>query len=117
MVDEPLDPVDPALADEVRTAFAQYCARLGLGAATGDALDPSTDPATSSALDDPMLLSYVVTGSMLLHLAERQALLAAADATTRLRRALGLLLRERTLWSVAPSVPAVDLARLPADPR
>lgn len=94
----------------MRLAFAEYCSRLGLRAE----LDTDTG---SQALDDPLLLSYVVTGSMLLHLPERQALLAAPDARRRLRRALGLLRRESTIWQVAPSVPAVDLARLPADPR
>ncbi|GAB3600162.1 hypothetical protein GCM10027446_33190 [Angustibacter peucedani] len=117
-VDEPADPVDPDLAGEVRAAFAEYCDRLGLGReAELEDGDGDGEGVGASALDDPTLLSYVVTGSMLLHLPERQALLAARDATARLRRALGLLVRERTLWQVAPSVPAVDLARLPADPR
>ncbi len=108
-LEEPPTPVDADLTASARAAFTEYCGRLGLG--SGD------EPDTALALDDPTLLSYVITGSMLLHLPERQALLGAPDASARLRRALGLLVRERILWQVAPSVPAVDLARLPADPR
>lgn len=111
-IDETTGPVAPDLAEAVRQAFAEYCSRLGLRAEPGTGTS-----AGAQALDDPLLLSYVVTGSMLLHLPERQALLAAPDAARRLRRALGLLRRESTIWQVAPSVPAVDLARLPADPR
>jgi hypothetical protein len=54
---------------------------------------------------------------MMLHLTERQALLAAPDAASRLRGALKLLRRESTMFEIVPSVPAVDLARAPADPR
>jgi uncharacterized protein len=120
---DPATPVDADLVGHVRTAFARYCERLGLGAIGEGSADPSepgtpSDPSLErSPLDDPTLLSYVVTGSMLLHLPERQSLLAAPDTTSRLRTALRLLHREQVLWQVTPSVPAVDLAGLTADPR
>ncbi|WP_426566644.1 LON peptidase substrate-binding domain-containing protein [Angustibacter sp. McL0619] len=105
-LDEPSTVVEPALTEQVRTEFLMYCERLGMG---------RDGTASSSALEDPVLLSYVVTASMLLHLPERQNLLAAPDARVRLRRALSLLRRERVLWQVAASVPAVDLARRAPD--
>jgi Lon protease-like protein len=105
-LDEPATPVDPELVEEVRGEFVEYCERLGMG---------RNGATTSPALEDPTLLSYVITASMLLHLAERQSLLAASDATARLRTARSLLRRERVLWSVVPSVPAVDLARRPTE--
>ncbi|MGL5858241.1 MAG: LON peptidase substrate-binding domain-containing protein [Angustibacter sp.] len=106
-LDEPVEPVDPHLVEAVRAAFAEYCDRLG-------GVRLTSSPAE---VPDPTLLSYVVTGSMLLHLAERQQLLAAQDAGQRLSQAARLLHRERHLWQVVPSIPAVDLGRLPADPR
>ena len=62
-------------------------------------------------------ISYLVTGTMLLHLADRQRLLASPDAGSRLRTALQLLSREIAMLEVVPSVPAIDLAQVPADPR
>jgi Lon protease-like protein len=105
-LEEPATEVEPGLSEEVRSEFLMYCERLGMA---------RDGTASSSALDDPTLLSYVVTASMLLHLSERQSLLAAPDAGQRLRRALSLLRRERVLWQLAPSVPAVDLARRSPD--
>jgi Lon protease-like protein len=113
-LEEPATAVDPDLAATVRRELAAYCARLGLSASDGS---DGSGAAASPTLEDPTLLSYVVTGSVLLHLAERQALLAAPDASARLQLAARLLRRERLLWEVAPTVPAVDLERAPADPR
>jgi uncharacterized protein len=107
-LEEPATTVDPGLASTVRGELSAYCERLGLTA---------SDASASPTLDDPTLLSYVVTGSVLLHLAKRQSLLAAPDAAARLKLAARLLRRERLLWEVAPTVPAVDLERVPADPR
>jgi len=110
-LEEAATAVELELAATVRRELAAYRERLGLAAPDG------SDGSASAALDDPTLLSYVVTGSVLLHLAERQSLLAAPDAAARLRLAARLLRRERLLWEVAPTVPAVDLERAPADPR
>lgn len=125
--EEPVVAVSPALVERVQQAFEEYCHRLGT-VVTGsqdaamvpeEPLDDAPPGAVTgtSPRDDPTMLSYLVTGSMLLHLAERQRLLAAPDAGSRLRSALQLLRRELTLFQVVPSVPALDLARTPADPR
>lgn len=117
--DEPVVAVPPDLVTRVQSRFDEYCRQLG-ALVTGDAgatLTPDEPLGASSARDDPTMLSYLVTGSMMLHLADRQRLLAAPDAGSRLRTALQLLRRELTLLEVLPSVPALDLARAPADPR
>jgi Lon protease-like protein len=114
-LEEPVTPVDGALVDRVRATFARYCELLGVGPT--DLADPQATAASTTALADPTLLSYVVTGTMLLDLPERQRLLASADAAERLRRAAGLLRRELLLWNVVPSVPALELTRVPPDPR
>lgn len=113
--EEPVTPVQPELVRRVQDAFDAYCAQLGV-------LVTGTDGGASQVLggtarDDPTMLSYLVTGSMVLHLPERQALLAAVDAGSRLRGALRLLRRELTLLEVVPSVPALDLAQVVPDPR
>ncbi len=113
--EEPVTPVQPELVQRVQDAFDAYCAQLGV-------IVTGTDGGASQVLggtarDDPTMLSYLVTGSMVLHLPERQALLAAPDAGSRLRGALKLLRRELTLLEVVPSVPALDLAQVVPDPR
>lgn len=108
-LEEPSRTVPDDLVAEVRSEFIRYCDQLGID--RGAAAKPS------GTMDDPTLLSYVITGTMLLDLPERQRLLAAPDAQTRLRRADALLRRERVLWRVVPSVPALHLAQLRPDPR
>jgi uncharacterized protein len=108
-LEEPSHTVPDDLVHEVRTRFIQYCDQLGI--------DREAAAQPSGVLEDPTLLSYVITGTMLLHLPERQRLLAARDAQARLLRADALLRRERVLWQVVPSVPALHLAQLRPDPR
>lgn len=60
--------------------------------------------------DEPMLLSYVVGAAMIIDLAERQSLLAAPDAVSRLRRERALLARETTILRATTSRPAPDYA-------
>ena len=119
-LEEPVVAVPPELVTGVQDAFDVYCSQLGsLVTGSVDARMVPDEPMTDEASprDDPTMLSYMVTGSMMLHLTERQALLAAPDAASRLRGALKLLRRESTMFEIVPSVPAVDLARAPADPR
>lgn len=119
-LEEPVVAVAAELVVGVQDAFDVYCSQLGsLVTGSVDARMVPDEPMTDEASprDDPTMLSYLVTGSMMLHLTERQALLAAPDAASRLRGALKLLRRESTLFEIVPSVPAVDLARAPADPR
>ncbi len=60
--------------------------------------------------DEPVLLSYVVGAAMIIDLPERQALLAAPDALSRLRRERKLLARETGMLSATMSRPAPDYA-------
>ena len=112
--EEPVVAVPPALVARVQESFDAY--RRRLNELVSGAFEPE-QPTAGTPRDDPTMLSYLVTGSMMLHLAERQALLAAADAGSRLRLALQLLRRELTLLDLVPSVPAANLAQVPADPR
>ena len=61
--------------------------------------------------DEPLLLSYIVGAAMIIDLPERQALLAAPDAVTRLRAERSLLVREVGMLRATTSRPAPDLAR------
>jgi len=80
----PQDTSDDSAA-MVREQFAGYCAGLGAPAAAAD------------LPHDPAGLSYVVAATMMLPLADRQALLEAADADNRLRMEAALLTRELAL--------------------
>jgi uncharacterized protein len=61
--------------------------------------------------DSPRVLSYLVSAAMVLDITDRQQLLAASDAETRLRLLARLLRREITLISELGAIPAVDLLR------
>jgi Lon protease-like protein len=61
--------------------------------------------------DDPILLSYVVAAGMIIDLPERQALLTAPDAVSRLKAERALLTRERAMLRLTTSRPAPDLSR------
>jgi hypothetical protein len=61
--------------------------------------------------DEPLLLSYIVGAAMIIDLPERQALLAAPDAVSRLRAERSLLAREIGMLRATTSRPAPDLAR------
>lgn len=91
------------LAGVVSSAFDSY--RRALGAT-----------ASSELPDDPRSLSYLVAATMVLELSEKQRLLEAPDTTDRLRRELRLLRRETTLLSLLPSLPGVELTRIPSSP-
>jgi Lon protease-like protein len=62
---------------------------------------------------DAGLLSWTVAEGMLLDLPERQRVLAADDTASRLRVQRDLLRRELGLFAELPSLPAVDIARVP----
>ena len=61
--------------------------------------------------DDPVLLSYVVAAGMIIDLPERQGLLEAPDAVSRLKSERTVLTRERAMLRVTTSRPAPDLSR------
>ncbi len=116
-VEEPVVRVDPDLVARVQARFETYTRRLAVVLGGDPEALAAPDEPGLTLRGDPTVLSYLVTGSMLLHLADRQQLLASPDAGSRLRTALQLLNREITVLEVVPSVPAIDLARVPADPR
>jgi hypothetical protein len=90
------------VAESVRGLFGSY--RRALGSDSDEAL-----PA------DPAVLSYLVAAAVL-DLADKQSLLEASDATERLRREVRLLRRETALLGLLPSLPAVELTRVPMSP-
>lgn len=99
---------DPgAAAGTVRQMFDAYRAALGGDAAGTDADDVP---------DDPRQLSYLVAATVVLDLADRQRLLEAPDTSARLRAEARLLRRETTLLERLPSLPGVELTRVPASP-
>ena len=60
--------------------------------------------------DEPILLSYVIGAAMIIDLRERQSLLAAPDALSRLRLERSLLVRETAMLRATTSRPAPDYA-------
>jgi uncharacterized protein len=60
--------------------------------------------------DEPLLLSYVVGAAMIIDLPERQSLLAAPAALSRLRLERSLLVREAAMLRATTSRPAPDFA-------
>lgn len=102
LLDEPDGPDVHRLAGQVGAAWAGYRDRLGIA----DDEDP----------DDARALSYLVAAGAVLELAEKQRLLEATDTAARLRAELALLRRETALLALLPSLPAVELTRVPASP-
>ncbi len=102
LLGEPDGPEVDRLAERVERAWAGY----------RDAIGSSDD----EAADDARALSYLVAAGAVLDLGEKQRLLEAADTAARLRAELGLLRRETALLGLLPSLPAVDLTRVPASP-
>lgn len=66
--------------------------------------------------DEPILLSYLVAGSMILDLAVRQSLLAEPDALHRLTSEQALLAREITMLRSLTATPAPELRNSPYSP-
>lgn len=83
-----------ALAGQVRELFGAYLASLGAG------------PGTEHLPDEPTTLSYAVAAAAALTVADRQALLAAADVPSRLHAERRLLHRELALLRRVRAVPA-----------
>jgi Lon protease-like protein len=93
---------DPApLAGRVTALFRLYRHRL---AAVGAEV---AEPVGLQA--DPVALSHFIAAVAVLDLGEKQRLLEAEDAATRLRLEERLLLRETRLLDVVPTVPAARL--------
>lgn len=90
-------------AQQVQAAFRAYLNAL---ADRGGAVISVAD-----LPDEPLLLSYIVGAAMIIDLPERQALLAAPDALTRLRAERSLLVREIGMLRATTSRPAPDLSQ------
>jgi len=102
MLGEPDGDPGTGLAALVAAAYADYREALGI--------------ADDEPTDDARALSYAVAAGTVLDLTDRQRLLEAPDTASRLRAELALLRRESTLIGLLPSLPAVELTRVPASP-
>jgi Lon protease-like protein len=104
--EDTVDPVAEALAPRALAAFRTYL----------DLLRPDSE-VLDAVPADPAVLSHLIAATAQLTTDERQALLAAPDAASRLRAELKLLNREAGLLARvrAVPVPLSDLAR-PASP-
>jgi uncharacterized protein len=84
----------------VSELFRRYCERLvSHGAEVTDLEDLPAEP---------LALSYLVAASLVLDRSDKQRLLQAEHAATRLRLEYGLLKRENLLLETFPTVPASD---------
>ena len=101
------------LGDEAGDAAAAAAASTRVQAAFRGYLNALADRgggviSVTDLPDEPMLLSYIVGAAMIIDLPERQSLLAAADAVTRLRAERSLLVREIAMVRATTSRPAPD---------
>jgi uncharacterized protein len=100
--DEP-GPDETGKAPAVATVQAGFRAYLNALADRGGGVISVAD-----LPDEPLLLSYVVGAAMIIDLPERQSLLAAPDALSRLRLERSLLIRETAMFRATTSRPAPD---------
>ena len=102
LAEETGDPVAVrAAAQAVRDAFGAYAAELARrGLAPGEAGDLP---------EDPVALSYAVAAALVAGVPERQALLAAPDAATRLAAERAALAHETAVLRALTSAPAPGL--------
>jgi len=66
--------------------------------------------------DEPVLLSYLVAATVVVDVADKQQLLAAPDAASRLAAGRELLVRERRILRSVPATPAPELRYSPYSP-
>lgn len=104
VVDRPEPPgyVPDHVLDRARATFTAYRAALAA---------IRTDPYAGSLPKDPTYLSWTLAAVAPLPLQERQALLEAEDAATRLILVTDLLRAELRAINVIPSLPATEVAR------
>ncbi|MFD7628462.1 LON peptidase substrate-binding domain-containing protein [Streptomyces sp. NPDC059851] len=98
-----------ALAEGVLRAFRTYQKRLA-GARERSLASAAELP------DEPSVVSYLVAAAAVLDTPAKQRLLQAPDTATRLAEELKLLRAETALIRHLPSLPAVDLTRIPTSP-
>ncbi len=110
---EPLpdEAVDEA-ADAARAAYATRRAQAAFRGYLNALADRGGGVIAISDLpDEPTLLSYVIGAAMIIDLPDRQSLLAAPDAVSRLKLERSLLARETAMLRATTSRPAPDYAR------
>lgn len=106
--DGPVDAQAERWEEAVRMAYLDYLSALrGAGARVDDSPDLP---------DDPLTLSHLVAASVQVDLPQRQALLVAPSAVTRLQDELALLRKESQLLRAFGALPSTDLVRTPAHP-
>src|SRR5205807_5783968 len=98
---EPPGEVPDRLRGDVALRFAAYQAAMRRMQG-----QPAAEPPALPA--EPVVLSYLVAATMILDLADKQRLLAAPDAASRLALEQELLVRETAILTPLPSLPAVD---------
>ena len=103
--EEPGDGAPEAMRQAL-SAFALWQQAL---AATG--VELSAEPDTADSADDPLSLSYALCSAVSLTLRERQQLLEADDAATRLTTLAAMLGDEMNAIRAVPSLPATELSR------
>jgi hypothetical protein len=96
------------VAEAVQRAFGSYVGALGQR--------EGIEASVPELPDEPILLSYVVAGSMILDLPARQALLAEPDALHRLTAERALLAQEVTMLRSLTATPAPELRNSPYSP-
>lgn len=99
---EPEQDVAPEVLERARATFAAY--RVALS-------EIREDPYAGELPRDPSYLSWTLAACAPLPLPERQGLLEAEDAGTRLRMVTELLRTELKAMNVIPSLPATEVAR------
>lgn len=100
--DPPLEATLEDLMDRARATFTAYRAALA---------EIRADPHEGVLPQDPTYLSWTLAASAPLPMPERQALLEADDAGTRLQLVTELLRAELRAMNVIPSLPATEVAR------
>jgi Lon protease-like protein len=95
--------------EATRQALSAFALWQGALASTGVELGADADPAES--VGDPLSLSYALCSAVSLTLRERQQLLEADDAATRLTMLASMLRDEMHAIRAVPSLPATELSR------
>ena len=109
---EPLsDVVSEAGTDDAAAAFATQRVQAAFRGYLNALADRGGGVISVTDLpDEPLLLSYIIGAAMIIDLPERQSLLAAPDALTRLRAERALLIREIGMLRATTSRPAPDFS-------
>jgi Lon protease-like protein len=102
VAEQSADEAAPVMVRQVQAGFRAYL--NALADRGGGVISVADLP------DEPVLLSYVIGAAMIIDLPERQSLLAAPDAMSRLRLERSLLVRETAMLRATTSRPAPDYA-------